>query len=139
MNKWEGVVREEDETRRVGQIAGDIVAMTWGGKEVPAGPAIPSSFQKLVRDAKIVARAYLSATRGGEMETMSSERPFAHCAAPHRCNPAAHGNITVVEQRDDLTREINVNGQHREIGDWHDHYGNVVVGHGVEFGDVPDA
>jgi hypothetical protein len=49
-----------------------------------------------------------------------TEKCFDHCVSSDDCNPASHGNITVVETcyRCGAIRQENVNGNHSEISEW---------------------
>lgn len=44
--------------------------------------------------------------------------PYAPIRRPMTPNPAAHGNIVLVDIADGWRRERAVNGQHVEIGEW---------------------
>jgi hypothetical protein len=47
------------------------------------------------------------------------DRAGQYCVAPERCDGAAHGNITRVEECDcSAHRQVEINGQHRTNGDW---------------------
>lgn len=51
----------------------------------------------------------------------SDDRCYAGCVDPDRCQPAAHGCVTIIDVcRCGARRHTNANGRHVEYGPWVD-------------------
>lgn len=49
----------------------------------------------------------------------SETRAYSSCVTPYRCNPAAHGHVTITDIcRCGARRSTLINGRHEERGRW---------------------